>query len=377
MLRPFRGQLPRVHPTAFIDASAQVIGNVDIGEESSVWMCAVIRGDVHWIKVGRRTSIQDGTIVHAMTGTHPTSIGDNVTIGHAAVVHGCTIEDQCLIGMGAILLNGSHVGAGSIVAAGTLLVEGQKVPPRSLVMGSPGKVKRLLTQAEVADIQMYADRYVGYRLDYMEPEVGAFRPASAEPDRSMADKTSTKPARGTRDFLPDDLRRREHVIGIVRDVYQRYGFEPLETPAFENIETLMGKYGEEGNKLIFKILKRGEHETSGEADLALRYDLTVPLARVVAQYQNELPTLFKRYQIQPVWRADRPARGRFREFYQCDIDAIGSTSPIVEAEILGAVSEILTALGFNDFVVRLNHRRLLTALLETAGVPRSHCTLMR
>jgi carbonic anhydrase/acetyltransferase-like protein (isoleucine patch superfamily) len=156
-----------VHPTAFVDASAQVIGDVEIGEESSVWMCAVIRGDVHWIKVGKRTSIQDGTIVHAMTGTHPTSIGDNVTIGHAAVIHGCTVEDQCLIGMGAILLNGSHVGAGSIVAAGALLVEGQKVPPRSLVMGSPGKVKRLLTQAEVADIQMYADRYVGYRLDYM------------------------------------------------------------------------------------------------------------------------------------------------------------------------------------------------------------------
>ena len=115
-----------------MDVSAQVIGDVDIGEESSVWMCAVIRGDVHWIRVGKRTSIQDGTIVHAMTGTHPTSIGDHVTIGHAAVIHGCTIEDQCLIGMGAILLNGSHVGAGSIVAAGTLLVEGQTVPPRSL-----------------------------------------------------------------------------------------------------------------------------------------------------------------------------------------------------------------------------------------------------
>ena len=167
MLRPYRGQLPLVHPTAFIDTSAQLIGDVEVGEESSVWMCAVIRGDVHWIKVGKRTSIQDGTIVHAMTGTHPTSIGDNVTVGHAAVIHGCTIEDQCLIGMGAILLNGSHVGAGSIVAAGTLLVEGQTVPPRSLVMGSPGKVKRLLTQAEVADIQLYADRYVGFRLDYM------------------------------------------------------------------------------------------------------------------------------------------------------------------------------------------------------------------
>jgi len=182
---------------------------------------------------------------------------------------------------------------------------------------------------------------------------------------------ATKPPSGTRDFLPSEIRRREHVIGVIRRVYEKYGYEPLETPAFENIETLLGKYGDEGNKLIFKILKRGEHERTGEADLALRYDLTVPLARVVAQYQNELPKFFKRYQIQPVWRADRPARGRFREFFQCDVDAIGSTSPIVEADILGAVSEVLTTLGFDDFVVRLNHRRALTALLECAGVPES------
>jgi histidyl-tRNA synthetase len=180
--------------------------------------------------------------------------------------------------------------------------------------------------------------------------------------------TSTKPPAGTRDFLPDDVRRREYVVRIVRDVYERYGFEPLETPAFENIETLLGKYGEEGNKLIFKILKRGEHEASGEADLALRYDLTVPLARVIAQYQNELPRLWKRYQIQPVWRADRPARGRFREFYQCDVDAIGSTSPLVEVEVLGAVSEVLRKLGFEDFTIRLNHRGILGALLRGAGV---------
>jgi histidyl-tRNA synthetase len=180
---------------------------------------------------------------------------------------------------------------------------------------------------------------------------------------------STKPPGGTRDFLPDEIRRREHVIRIVRDVYERYGFEPLETPAFENIETLLGKYGEEGNKLIFKILKRGEHESTGEADLALRYDLTVPLARVVAQYQNELPKFFKRYQIQPVWRADRPAKGRFREFFQCDIDSMGSSSPVVEAEQLSAVSEVLTTLGFGDFTIQLNHRVLLTAMLEAAQVP--------
>src|SRR5947209_6416760 len=180
---------------------------------------------------------------------------------------------------------------------------------------------------------------------------------------------STRPPSGTRDFLPDDIRRREHVIRVVRDVYERYGYEPLETPAFENIETLLGKYGDEGNQLIFKILKRGEHEGSGAADLALRYDLTVPLARVIAQYQNELPKFFKRYQIQPVWRADRPARGRFREFFQCDIDAIGSASVVVEVELLAAVSEVMTRLGFNDFVVRLNHRRVLSGLLESSGIP--------
>jgi carbonic anhydrase/acetyltransferase-like protein (isoleucine patch superfamily) len=130
-------------------------------------MCAVVRGDVNWIRVGKRSNIQDGTVVHAMTGTHPTSIGDNVTIGHGALIHGCTIDHQCLIGMGAILLNGSHIGTQSIVAAGTLVTENMKVPARSLVMGSPGKVKRLLTHAEIAGIQSYADRYVAYRLEYM------------------------------------------------------------------------------------------------------------------------------------------------------------------------------------------------------------------
>jgi histidyl-tRNA synthetase len=179
----------------------------------------------------------------------------------------------------------------------------------------------------------------------------------------------TQPARGMRDFLPEDVRRREHVVRVIRDVYDRYGFEPLETPAAENIETLLGKYGDEGNKLIFKILKRGEHESSGQADLALRYDLTVPLARVVAEYQATLPRFFKRYQIQPVWRADRPARGRFREFYQCDIDAIGSTSLVVEAEMCAAASDVLQQLGFSDFKIRLNHRRLLTQLLSLSGLP--------
>jgi carbonic anhydrase/acetyltransferase-like protein (isoleucine patch superfamily) len=159
--------LPRVHPTAYIDASAQVIGDVEIGEHSSIWMCVVIRGDVHRIRIGRRSNVQDGTIVHVMKDTHPTIVGDDVTIGHGAIVHGCTIEDRCLVGMGAILLNGVRVGTGSIVAAGTLLPEGTQVPARSLVMGSPGKVRRTLADEDVAEIQMYADRYVAYRLEYM------------------------------------------------------------------------------------------------------------------------------------------------------------------------------------------------------------------
>jgi histidyl-tRNA synthetase len=178
----------------------------------------------------------------------------------------------------------------------------------------------------------------------------------------------TRPARGMRDFLPEDVRRREYVVSTVERVYQRYGFEPLETPALENIETLTGKYGEEANKLIFKVLRRGEHEATGETDLALRYDLTVPLARVVAEHRGKLPRFFKRYQIQPVWRADRPARGRFREFYQCDVDAIGSRSMVVETEVCSAVSDVLTGLGFEDFVIRLNHRAVLAGLLDTCGV---------
>ena len=195
-----------------------------------------------------------------------------------------------------------------------------------------------------------------------------------------------------RDFLPSDVRKRNYVIGIIKEVYESYGFEPLETPAVENIETLMGKYGDEGNQLIFKILKRGQklaevaefselqslynsatpqlrNSENSLADLALRYDLTVPLARVVANHKNELPKFFKRYQIQPVWRADRPARGRFREFYQCDVDAIGSNSMIVEAELISAVTRILKKLGFDDFTIRVNHREILRDILDTAGIP--------
>ena len=169
MLRPYRGIVPRVHPTAFIDDSAQVIGDVVIGEESSVWMNAVVRGDVNHIRIGNRTNIQDGTVVHVMRDPpHPTVVGDDVTVGHGVVLHGCTVANRCLIGMGAILLNGSSVGEDCIVAAGTLLPEGMAVPGRSLVMGSPGRVRRALTDDEIAFILQSAQNYVTYRLDYCE-----------------------------------------------------------------------------------------------------------------------------------------------------------------------------------------------------------------
>src|SRR5687768_2454923 len=166
MLRPFRGVVPTVDASAYVDLSAQVIGDVHLGAESSIWMNAVVRGDVHWIRIGARTNVQDGAIVHVQSGTHPTTIGDEVTIGHGAIIHGCTVEDRCLIGMGATLLNGVTVGAESIVAAGSLLPEGFRVPPRTLVMGTPARIRRHLADADVATIRGYAANYVANRLDY-------------------------------------------------------------------------------------------------------------------------------------------------------------------------------------------------------------------
>jgi gamma-carbonic anhydrase len=173
MLRPYRSVSPTIDPSAFVDVSAQVIGDVHLGAESSIWMNCVVRGDVHRIRIGARSNIQDLTLVHVMRGTHPTIIGDDVTVGHSVVVHGSTIEDRCLIGMGAILLNGCVIGTGSIVAAGALVPEGTIIPPGSMVMGMPAKVKRPLTAEEDASIKDYANRYVNYRLDYQTGQTPA------------------------------------------------------------------------------------------------------------------------------------------------------------------------------------------------------------
>ena len=167
MIRAFKNISPVVDATAYVDESAQVIGNVHIGAESSVWMNVVIRGDINHIRIGKRTNIQDLTMVHVMREAYPTIIGDEVTVGHSAIMHGVTIEDRVLIGMGAILLNGVHVEHDCVIAAGSLITEDTRIPARSLVMGRPGRVKRQLTDMELAEIRWYADNYVSYRRDYL------------------------------------------------------------------------------------------------------------------------------------------------------------------------------------------------------------------
>src|SRR6266566_932432 len=181
--------------------------------------------------------------------------------------------------------------------------------------------------------------------------------------------TQFDPPSGTGDFLAAEFETRERAFAGIHAVYSSYGFEPLQTPAFERLDVLLGKYGDDGDKLVFKILRRGEREASGEADLALRYDLTVPLARVAAAYGSQLPTPYKRYALGPVWRADRPGKGRFREFVQCDLDTLGSSSVMADAEALCAQHDALAELGVPGFTILLNSRRVLTGLLEAFKVP--------
>ncbi|MGD9929466.1 MAG: histidine--tRNA ligase [Mangrovibacterium sp.] len=196
----------------------------------------------------------------------------------------------------------------------------------------------------------------------------------------MAQKPSIP--KGTRDFSPAEMARRNYIFDTVKAVFQLYGFQPIETPAMENLSTLMGKYGEEGDKLLFKILNSGDFISKVDAEelleknsirltnqiseKGLRYDLTVPFARFVVQYRNDISFPFKRYQIQPVWRADRPQKGRYREFYQCDVDIVGSDSLLNEFELVQIISDVFTRLNVNT-VVKINNRKILAGIAETIG----------
>ena len=189
--------------------------------------------------------------------------------------------------------------------------------------------------------------------------------------------------KGTRDFSPEEVTRRNYIFDIIKETFSLYGFQPIETPSFENSETLMGKYGEEGDRLIFKILNSGDFLsnvddvlyseknsgkiTSSISEKALRYDLTVPFARYVVQHQNEITFPFKRYQIQPVWRADRPQKGRFREFYQCDADVVGSTSLWQEVEFVQLYDAVFSKLGLKGVTIKINNRKILSGIAETIG----------
>jgi len=191
--------------------------------------------------------------------------------------------------------------------------------------------------------------------------------------------------KGTRDFTPLEMERRDYIFSTIKRVFKKYGYQEIQTPSFENLQTLTGKYGDEGDKLIFKILNSGDFkskidtekykETSSAgltpllSEKALRYDLTVPFARYVVMHQNEIVLPFKRFQIQPVWRADRPQRGRYREFYQCDVDVVGSESLLNEAEFALIYHEALSDLGLKDFTIKLNNRKILAAIAEIIGKP--------
>ncbi len=192
-------------------------------------------------------------------------------------------------------------------------------------------------------------------------------------------------AKGTRDFSPLEMEKRNHIFNTLKAVFKKFGYNEIQTPSFENLSTLTGKYGEEGDKLIFKILNSGDYLAKAPTDLlesknalklipyisekALRYDLTVPFARYVVMHQHELTLPFKRFQIQPVWRADRPQRGRYREFYQCDVDVVGSASLLNEAEFILIYHEALLALGLTDFTIKLNNRKILSGIAEVIGKP--------
>jgi len=172
MLRPYKAVLPKLGARAWVDASAQVIGDVELGDDASVWMGSVVRGDVNRIRIGARTNVQDACVLH-VASPHPTLLAEDVTVGHSVTLHGCTIERLCLIGIGAVVLNGAVIGEESIVAAGALVPEGMQVPPGSLVMGMPAKVRRGVTDAERTKLRWYSERYVGLKEEYRTAEEGA------------------------------------------------------------------------------------------------------------------------------------------------------------------------------------------------------------
>src|SRR6266403_1617092 len=303
MIRSYKGVAPQIPTTCYVDESAQLIGDVICGEHSSIWMNAVLRGDVHAIRVGHYSNIQDNCVLHGMTQQYGVYVGDYVTVGHGAILHGCKIEDRCLIGMGSILLNGVVVGAGSIIGAGTLIPEKTIIEPNSLWLGSPGKFHRQLDKA---------------LWNFVE--------------------------------------------AAVRDVFRAYNFQEIRTPIFESTDLFARGVGEETDivaKEMFTWEDRGRAESDKGQSLTLRPENTAGVVR--AYIENKLwdRGLNKLFYIGPQFRRERPQKGRYRQFYQIGAEVIGpatagSQSPARDAEILELLATLLDRVGITNWTLELN-----------------------
>ena len=334
MIRPYRGIFPKVANSAYIDQAATVIGDVTMGERSSVWPGAVLRGDVNRIVLGDDTNIQDGSVLHGELDRYPVILGSRVTVGHMACLHGCVVEDDVLVGIGAIVLNGATVGQGSIIAAGTLVPEGMQIPPGSMVMGVAGQG---------------APRSDRRRESALQRKRPALHPLSpAVPRRSCAlsrgrGNIMIKAVRGTRDILPPSSALWNHVEAATRQVFRSFHYHEVRTPIFEETALFARGVGEETD-IVSKEMYTWEDRDG--SSLTLRPENTASVIRAYIEHRlDQQPGLKKFYYIGPMFRRERPQKGRYRQFSQIGAEAIGSESPVVDAEVIELALEILSRCG--------------------------------
>ena len=310
LIRSYKGTWPKLGVGAYVDLSAQVIGDVELGDHASVWMNAVLRGDVNAIRIGSHTNVQDNCVVHC-TAEQRTILEDHVTVGHSVTLHGCRIGPYVLIGIGAIVLNGADVGRESIVAAGTLVPEGMTVPPRSLVMGVPGKVRREVTEAERAHLRELAGELRGVQGD-LPPRDG--RPAM-----------TIKAVAGTRDILPEEIPAWRRIEDAAHRLLPRYGYREIRTPVFEETELFARGIGGETDIVAKEMYTFEDRDGSS---LTLRPEATAGIVRsVIENHLFQSDPALKVYALGPMFRRERPQKGRYRQFHQVDVEAFGLANP--------------------------------------------------
>ncbi len=334
MIRPYQGMMPRIAPSAYIDPSAHVIGDVVIGEGSSVWLNVSIRGDVNYIRIGNDTSIQDNSVLHVEYQLHSCIIGNRVTVGHRAVLHGCEVEDEVLIGIGAIILNGAKIGRGAVVAAGALVTEGMQVPPNMLAMGMPARVRREVTAEEQERFRKNCNNYIRLTTEY----------------KRRADVIHS--VKGMRDILPPSSALWNEVEAAARRIFTRFHYREIRTPILEETALFARSVGEDTD-IVSKEMYTFEDRDG--TSLTLRPENTASVLRAYIEHRLDQQTgLQKLYYIGPMFRRERPQKGRYRQFYQIGAEAIGSDSPAVDAEVIELVVAILIELGIRDFELLIN-----------------------